>query len=91
MMKVAVKKRRPNFSHPNRGGATNCFELVCGHYAYFPASRGTPKTAWCKICRRVHSPECDVTKTGGGLVPCTCAQSDAAAKSGSSNSGEVKL
>jgi hypothetical protein len=87
-MKVAVKRHRPNLTRRNRGGATNCFELVCGHYAYFPVSRGTPKTAWCKTCRRVHGPECDVTKTGGELVPCTCSPSDASAKSG--NSGEGK-
>lgn len=28
MMKVAVLRLRPNLTHRNRGGATNCFELV---------------------------------------------------------------
>jgi len=80
MMKVAVKGYRPNFSHPNRGGATNCFELVCGHYAYFPASRGRPKTAWCKSCHRVHDAQCAVTKSGGDLVSCTCFKADGRAE-----------
>lgn len=83
-MKVAIELF--THSHPSHGGTTNCFKLVCGHYAYFPASRGRPKTAWCKTCQRVHDPECNVSKSGGGLVACTCASQSDRQRSGEAKS-----